>query len=60
MGKTDDRRERCVYCGKETKYSQSEPITERLCYVEGVGQLCIECYEKIYSRVGSEIRFVED
>ena len=42
--------ERCVRCGKETEYTTDDPITIRYHYVDGAGQLCKECYEKIDSR----------
>lgn len=60
MDKPIDCRERCVYCGKKTEYITNIPINERICYIECVGQLCADCYENIYNRANSEIRFVED
>lgn len=38
----------CVYCEKETKYPKHMHIDFRMHYVEGAGQLCEECYDKIY------------
>ena len=40
-------KEKCVLCGKETPYYLSDNIDMRYCYVEGAGQLCKECYDKI-------------
>ncbi len=40
-------KECCVICGKESEILQSEDIHQRLYYVEGVGQLCEECYLKL-------------
>ena len=33
----------CVSCGKETKYKKDDDITHRHNYIEGAGQLCLEC-----------------
>ena len=38
----------CVRCGKETEYDISTPIIARLNFIEGSGQLCSECYRKLY------------
>ena len=38
----------CVSCGCETIYPKRMHIDYRFYYVEGAGQLCKECYEKIY------------
>ena len=38
----------CVSCNKETEYPKNAYIDYRYYYVEGAGQLCKECYEKIY------------
>ena len=44
----------CVICGKPTEYRIDTPIGKRECYVEGVGQLCRECYFEIYLKQGNE------
>ena len=36
----------CVICGKPTEYRIDMPIGK--CYVEGAGQLCRECFRKLY------------
>ena len=41
-------KDKCVMCEKETEYDIDEHIDNRLYYVEGAGQLCEECYNKIY------------
>ena len=41
----------CVSCGKDTEYPVIMNIDYRYYYVEGVGQLCKECYDKIYNKV---------
>ena len=40
--------EECVRCGKETPYMINTPVTLRLYYVEGSGQLCEACFNKLY------------
>lgn len=41
------RFENCVLCGKQTYIPVNVPITARQGYIEGVGQLCVECNHKI-------------
>ena len=41
--------DKCVVCGKDTKVPKDLPIDYRQYYVEGAGQLCKECYERIYN-----------
>jgi len=40
--------EKCVLCGAETEVPINLHIDLRENYVEGVGQLCPACYNKIY------------
>ena len=40
--------ERCVVCGAMTDVPQFLPIENRSCYVEGCGQICRQCYRKLY------------
>ena len=42
-------KDRCVSCAVETQYDVSENINNRLYYVDGAGQLCEDCYERIYN-----------
>lgn len=37
-------KEHCVICNKQTSYNFSDHIDMRYGYVEGVGQLCMSCY----------------
>ena len=46
MSMEENEIEICICCGKETKYKKSDNITQRQDYIEGAGQLCIECGEK--------------
>lgn len=39
----------CVSCNNVTEVLINEPVTTRMHYVEGAGQLCQSCYGKIYS-----------
>jgi hypothetical protein len=38
--------DKCVLCGKETAYLRSTHIDMRIGYIEGSGQLCMDCYNK--------------
>jgi hypothetical protein len=40
--------ENCSLCGKDTHVLKSQDINNRAFYVEGAGQLCETCYNKIY------------
>ena len=41
-------KELCVTCKKETKYDREEHIDYRVGYIEGAGQLCLNCYDELY------------
>ena len=41
-------KEYCVSCGDKTPYDFFTDINERMWYVEGSGQLCGKCWNKIY------------
>ena len=38
----------CVTCNKETLYRIDDPIDMRIGYIEGAGQLCLDCYDEVY------------
>ena len=40
----------CVLCGKDTHIDKNTPTDFRPYYVEGAGQCCRECYNKVYGR----------
>jgi len=44
-------RDKCVVCNKDSHHSKHEHISVRVGYIEGSGQLCLECYGKIYGLV---------
>ena len=48
MSKITLDKDKCVNCKKETLYSKETHIDFRLGYVEGAGQLCLDCYGIIY------------
>lgn len=41
-------KDNCVSCGIETPYNVSTHVDLRQNYVEGAGQLCQTCNDKIY------------
>lgn len=51
MDMIPDTIEKCVSCGEDTPYRLNENIFNRYHYVEGAGQLCETCYNRIYSNV---------
>jgi len=42
-------KDKCSLCNDDSPYDKTEPIDERIGYIEGSGQLCLDCYDKIYS-----------
>jgi len=40
--------EKCVSCDVDTIYRFNDNIYTRYGYIEGAGQLCKDCYERIY------------
>lgn len=42
--------EMCVVCGKATRYTIEQSVHEREFYVDGAGQLCRECFQRIYGK----------
>lgn len=40
--------EPCIICGVETGYTPETPISARRYYIEGAGQLCKVCWNRIY------------
>ena len=41
-------KDKCVNCKRETLYTKEDHIDYRIGYCEGVGQLCLDCYDNIY------------
>ena len=44
----DGEYERCILCGKLTDVRRDEHISLREFYAEGAGQLCTQCWARIY------------
>ena len=40
--------DKCVMCGKKTRYGEDVPIELRENYIEGAGQMCTDCHTRIY------------
>ena len=45
---TEHEIEYCISCKAETKYFKDTHIDLREHYIEGAGQLCKTCFDKIY------------
>lgn len=46
-------KELCIRCGKPTPYDIHTPVTTRLYYIDGSGQLCEQCFSQLYPTAGS-------
>ena len=42
------KKDKCVSCGVDTQYDEFDHIDFRNFYIEGAGQLCVECFNNIY------------
>jgi hypothetical protein len=40
--------EKCIICNKQLKIKKTEDIQRRKYYIQGAGQLCETCYNKLY------------
>ena len=49
--------EKCIRCGKETKYDVSAPVNMRKYYIEGSGQLCEQCFSQLYPTATASLTF---
>ena len=45
-----EEKDKCTMCNDDSVYDKTMPIDLRLGYIEGSGQLCLECYDKIYNK----------
>jgi hypothetical protein len=50
MNYTIKRLDQCIICSAKTQYARNTHIDNRKRYVEGVGQLCVECYDDINTK----------
>ena len=46
MFEEENEIEICVSCGAETSYKKGDDVTHRHDYIEGAGQLCLECGQR--------------
>ena len=46
----------CVRCGKETEYDINTPLEVRRWYVEGAGQMCEDCWYKLWPTEATQLR----
>ena len=51
-------KELCIRCGRPTPYDILTPITTRLYYIEGSGQLCEQCFSQLYPRATASVSSV--
>ena len=52
--------DKCVLCGKDSGMPENMPINERKNYVKGCGQLCEDCFYRLYRRPDSENMMTDD
>tara|TARA_R100000388_G_C7209252_1_gene142707 strand:- start:12 stop:203 length:192 start_codon:yes stop_codon:yes gene_type:complete len=53
-------KDNCVTCNVETLYDRDDHIDTRIGYVEGSGQLCLDCYDEIYiKKAKPKVSFVK-
>jgi hypothetical protein len=50
----------CVTCNNETLYDFTDHIDTRYGYIEGVGQLCIECYNGKSKSIEIPVQLIKD
>ena len=48
------KKDKCVSCGIETRYDEFDHIDFRNFYIEGAGQLCPDCYDRIYNVMSTQ------
>jgi len=48
MMEKNNKTEKCVSCGADTDVPVDQHIDLRKHYVEGAGQLCVACFNRIY------------
>ena len=42
--------DKCVLCGRDAGVPADMPVSERTNYVRGCGQLCEDCFYRLYRR----------
>lgn len=43
-------KDKCIICGAETLFDVTDHVDLRYGYIEGAGQLCINCFEPRYKK----------
>ena len=43
--------EKCIRCGRPTPYDIHTPIASRFYYIDGSGQLCEDCWKRVYGEI---------
>ena len=46
-------KDRCVSCNEPTPYNKHDHVDFRIGYIEGSGQLCLDCYDELYVKPDS-------
>ena len=49
----DLEKENCVCCDEQTQVKKNENVNNRNFYIEGVGQLCSECFFNVHKNFAS-------
>tara|TARA_B100001113_G_scaffold288446_1_gene244246 strand:- start:569 stop:754 length:186 start_codon:yes stop_codon:yes gene_type:complete len=49
-------KDKCVCCHVKTLFDKDDHIDTRIGYIEGVGQLCLDCFGKIYLGTTSKVK----
>lgn len=44
-------KELCIRCGRPTPYDIHTPINLRHYYIDGSGQLCEDCWKRVYGQI---------
>lgn len=44
-------KELCIRCGRPTPYDIHTPISSRRYYIDGSGQLCEDCWKRVYGDI---------
>ena len=50
-----NKKDKCVMCDESTLYSKHDHVDFRIGYIEGAGQLCLNCYDEIYNNNNNSI-----
>ena len=48
FGSLRSKKDKCVMCNAKTQYDKDTHINNRKHYVEGAGQMCGPCHQRVY------------